>query len=71
LLAVVGGVCCPRCKADLTVKEAVEILNGSGFQHIAKVQLPDGQIALVPAHLVNPAEVKTSVVTQIRPMMVT
>lgn len=50
-------LCCPHCKAALTLKQAIEILNGSGYQHTAKVQLGDDQIAYVPAHLVNPNEV--------------
>jgi hypothetical protein len=50
-------LCCPECNAILTLKQAIEILNGSGYQRTAKIQMADGQSAFVPAHLVNPNEV--------------
>jgi hypothetical protein len=49
---------CPHCANDLTLKQAVEILNGSGYQRIAKVRLPDGRVYFIPANLVNPDEVE-------------
>ncbi len=49
---------CPHCQKQLTVKQAVDILNGSGYQRIVKVKLPDGRVDLVPANLVNPNEIE-------------
>ena len=52
------NTCCPHCQKQLTAKQAVEILNGSGYQRIVKVKLPDGAVDFVPANLVNPKEVE-------------
>jgi hypothetical protein len=49
---------CPACDAKLTLKQAIEILNGSGYERIAKVKLSDGRIDFMPANLVNPNEVE-------------
>jgi len=51
-------MCCPRCQAALTLKEAITILNGSGYERIARVRLKDGTIAFVDASRVNPNEVE-------------
>lgn len=45
---------CPHCKAKLTLKEAIEILNGCGFVQMAKIRTPEGAIVLIEAGLVNP-----------------
>ncbi len=45
---------CPHCQADLTLREAIIILNGSGYRRIAKIRLPSGQIAFQEAGKVNP-----------------
>jgi hypothetical protein len=49
---------CPACAAPLTVRQAIEILNGSGYQRTARVHLPDGSIAYLPAASINPNEVE-------------
>jgi hypothetical protein len=45
---------CPHCHAELTLKEAITILNGSGTRQMAKVRRPDGKIAYVNAGDCNP-----------------
>jgi hypothetical protein len=49
---------CPACGGEITAKQAIEILNGTGYQRTAKVKLPDGRIDFMPANLVNPREVE-------------
>jgi hypothetical protein len=49
--------CCPCCKHGLTLKQAIEILNNSGYESLAKVQIPDGSIVYLPSGSVNPNEV--------------
>ena len=49
---------CPQCRAKLTLLEAITILNGTGFQRIAKIKLPDGKIAFLEAGKVNPNAVE-------------
>jgi hypothetical protein len=49
---------CPHCKAGLTLKEAIVILNGSGFRQIAPVRLQDGNVIYMEAGLVNPNAVE-------------
>lgn len=49
---------CPHCAVRLTLKEAITILNGSGYRQFARVRLRDGQIAFVDAAKVNPNEVE-------------
>lgn len=49
---------CPHCGTQITLKQAIELLNGSGYQRTAKVELPDGRVVYIPACLVNPNEVK-------------
>jgi hypothetical protein len=41
----------------LTLKQAIEILNNSGYESLAKVQIPDGSIVYLPSGSVNPNEV--------------
>lgn len=48
---------CSECGAHLTLKQAIEILNGSGVERIAKVKRQDGKTDFIPANLVNPREV--------------
>lgn len=43
---------------DKKCPQAIEIINGSGYQRTAKVKLPDGRIDFMPANLVNPREVE-------------
>ncbi len=49
---------CPHCKQNLTLKEGIEILHGSGFEKIAMVRGLDGTVAFVEAGLVNPRAVE-------------
>ena len=49
---------CPRCQEKLTLKEAIEILNGSGFVQYTRVKSADGSIAVIEAGLVNPNTVE-------------
>jgi len=49
---------CPHCNAELTLKQVIILLNGSGYERNAKVRLPDGQIAYISAGSVNPNEVE-------------
>src|SRR5580704_11228096 len=46
--------CCPVCGSQLTLKQAIEILNGSGC---VQVKRADGLIDYLPANLVNPRAV--------------
>ncbi len=45
---------CPHCKHALTLKEAVIILNGSGYVRKVRVRLPNGAIVGVEAADCNP-----------------
>jgi hypothetical protein len=47
--------CCPVCGSQLTLKQAIEILNGSGC---VQVKRADGLIDYLPANLVNPRAVE-------------
>jgi hypothetical protein len=49
---------CPHCQHKLTLKEAIEILNGSGYVQYAQVKLSDGTITNIEAGLVNPNTVE-------------
>lgn len=49
---------CPHCHETLTVKQAIEILNGSGYVQFAQVRLPDGSVTNIEAGLVNPNTVE-------------
>ncbi|MGD1068677.1 MAG: hypothetical protein ABSB15_00940 [Bryobacteraceae bacterium] len=49
---------CPHCQEDLTLKEAIQILNGSGFVKYVRVKAPDGSMAVIEAGLVNPNTVE-------------
>jgi len=51
-------MCCPHCDTPLSLKQAIEILNGSGYERTAQVKLPDGQIVLLPAGSINPRAVE-------------
>ena len=45
---------CPHCHAKLSNKEAITMLNGSGYVRIVLVRTPDGKIHAVNAGLDNP-----------------
>ena len=49
---------CPHCHEKLTLKEAIEIINGSGFVQYTRVKAPDGSVAIIEAGLVNPNTVE-------------
>jgi hypothetical protein len=52
------GMECPYCHAKLTIREAITILNGTGYTQTAKVRTPDGETHFVEAGLANPLEVE-------------
>lgn len=45
---------CPHCREPLTVKQIIELMNGSGFVRRVKIRLPDGSTAWIAARDVNP-----------------
>jgi hypothetical protein len=47
---------CPHCHAPLSLREAIVILNGSGYTQMAKIRLPDGFTRYAEAGSVNPNE---------------
>jgi hypothetical protein len=49
---------CPHCRAELSLREAITILNGTGFRRMARVRSPDGVIAYIEAGRVNPLAVE-------------
>jgi hypothetical protein len=49
---------CPHCECRLTLKQAIFILNGSGFVQMARVRLRNGALAVMDAALVNPNAVE-------------
>jgi hypothetical protein len=49
---------CPHCEHPLTLKQAIVILNGSGFRHMVPVRLRDGTTAVMDASQVNPNAVE-------------
>ena len=49
---------CPHCRKELTMKEAITILNGKGFVQIALVRTADGHVTTIEAGLVNPNTVE-------------
>jgi hypothetical protein len=49
---------CPHCKHSLNLKEAIVILNGSGYKHFVVVRTPDGREHVAPAEQINPNEVE-------------
>ena len=49
---------CPHCGSKLTIKDAVTILNGSGYARNVRVRTPEGREHIAPAHLVNPEAVE-------------
>jgi hypothetical protein len=49
---------CPHCKAKLTLREAIIILNGSGLKKMAQIRLVSGEIAYLDAGQVNPNTVE-------------
>ena len=50
---------CPQCNGELSIREAITILNGTGYKRKAWVRSrADGAVAFVDAALVNPLEVE-------------
>lgn len=49
---------CPHCHAELTLREAITILNGTGFVRRARVRLEDGRIIVLEASKINPNTVE-------------
>ena len=49
---------CPQCDGQLSSKEAITILNGSGYVRKVRVRTCDGKIHIVDAGLVNPNTVE-------------
>jgi hypothetical protein len=49
---------CPHCNHALTLKEAIIILNGSGYVEMAKIKLRNGSLAVMDAGRVNPNAVE-------------
>lgn len=49
---------CPHCHAELSLREAITILNGTGFRRMARVRNPNGTIAYIEAGRVNPLAVE-------------
>jgi hypothetical protein len=45
---------CPHCRKLLTIKQIIEMMNGSGFVRRVKIRLPDGTAAWLDARDVNP-----------------
>jgi hypothetical protein len=45
---------CPHCHIELTLKEAITILNGDGFGKKVRVKTPDGTVYLMDAGQVDP-----------------
>src|SRR5688572_508644 len=45
---------CPHCKERISVKQAIQILNGSGFTRQVHIKLDDGAPFLIDAQRVNP-----------------
>jgi len=49
---------CPRCHQPLSIKEAITMINGSGYARKVRVRMPDGKVHIAEAGMVNPNEVK-------------
>ena len=49
---------CPHCGTELSLREAITILNGTGYRRMAKVRFRDDRIGLVEAGSVNPLAVE-------------
>ena len=49
---------CPHCDSELSLREAITILNGTGYRRMAKVRFPDDRIGLVEAGTINPLVVE-------------
>lgn len=49
---------CPHCQTELSNKEAITILNGSGWVRNVRVRTPDGKIHVMDAGSVNPNTVE-------------
>lgn len=45
---------CPHCDSRLTTKQAIIILNGTGFRRMARIRLPDGSQDIREAGFINP-----------------
>jgi hypothetical protein len=49
---------CPHCSASITLKQAIIILNGSGFKRFVRVRVKDETEGIIEAGLCNPNEVE-------------
>lgn len=49
---------CPRCGAQLTIKEAVQVLNGSGYVIYVRARTREGLEVIIKAQDANPNEVE-------------
>lgn len=49
---------CPHCNHNLTAREAIIILHGSGFEETVPVKMPDGTVAFMEVGTVYPNEVE-------------
>jgi hypothetical protein len=49
---------CPHCQEVLTLKQAIEILNGSGYTQMALVKTAEGTVSAIDAGSVNPNTVE-------------
>lgn len=45
---------CPRCGAILSLRQIIQLMNGSGFVRHIRIRLPDGGMAVLEARDVNP-----------------
>lgn len=46
--------CCPHCGCGLSLKQIINLMNGSGFIRHVRVKLSDGRIVSMEARNVNP-----------------
>lgn len=46
--------CCPHCAVAVPLLDALSIVRGHGSEYFVRIQLPDGQMALVPERDFSP-----------------
>jgi hypothetical protein len=49
---------CPHCLAELTAKEAITILHGTGSKRMVPVRFANGKVGFMEAGQVNPTAVE-------------
>lgn len=49
---------CPHCHAELTAKEAITILHGTGSARMVPVRFDNGEVGFMEAGQVNPTAVE-------------